>query len=173
MYNTLGKVEDHLIRWELYAPGEMLCAKFSSDEWHHIVADIHSDKEWGDFLMTNPNFVYCYVLKRCFDNQSIAFIYILKEYDNERIISIHGGGWLSPVLYCRGYALILQSILEKGYKVRTYCSIDNKRSLRLSTGLGYVVYKKTPQTVYMWLSLRNLKRSRMYQRFYSDTTHQL
>ena len=173
MYNSLANVEDHLIRWEPYAQGEILCSRFSSDEWCHIVADIHSDKEWADFLTANPQFAYCYVLKRCFDNRPIAFVYILKEYDNERIISIHGGGWSNPILYCRGYALILQRILEKGYKVRTYCSVDNKRTLRLSKGLGYVVYKKTTQNVYMWLSLRNLKKSKMYKRFYPETIQQL
>ena len=169
MYNTLGIVEDQLIRWEPYTQGEILRDRFSSDDWYHIVADIHSDEEWNKFLIENHQFVYCYVLKRILDNQSIAFVYMLREYNNEKIISIHGGGWSSPLLYCRGYALILQSIFEKGYKIRTYCSIVNKRTLRLSKGMGYVAYKKTTQNVYLWLSLKNLIRSKIYQRFYPDT----
>ena len=75
-------IADDFVRWEPYAKEDILCKRFSPDEWHMIVADIHSDEEWADFLIENPDFVRCFVLKRCDDCHSIAFIYLLKEYDD-------------------------------------------------------------------------------------------
>lgn len=161
-------IEDHIVRWEPYKKGDSLYTRFLSDEWYKAVADIHSDDEWYNFLSENNDFANCYILKRQKDNHSIAFLYILNEYDNNKIVSIHGGGWESPLLYYRGYVLFLKNILENGYKVRTYCSIDNKKVIRLSKGIGYRIYKRNTYYLYMWLSLSNLKNSKIYNHFYPD-----
>ena len=38
-------IADDFVRWEPYAKEDILCKRFSPDEWHMIVADIHSDEE--------------------------------------------------------------------------------------------------------------------------------
>lgn len=161
-----NSISDGIIKWEPYAGGDILCKRFSFDDWHKMVSDIHSDQEWEIFICEHNSFIHCFVLKRCIDNSPIAFVYTLKEYDDKKTISIHGGGWEDPILYYRGYILILKTLLESGYKIRTYCSRDNLKAIRLSKGIGYVIYKTDSSTVYMWLSLYNLKRSRVYKHFY-------
>ena len=160
-------IKDEFIKWEPYTEVENLCIRFSSDEWHKIVSDVHSDNEWCNFIKENADFIRCYILKCHKDNRPIAFVYTLNEYIDKKVISIHGGGWNSPLLYYRGYVLILKTLLENGYKIRTYCSLNNHKVLRISKGIGYVVYKKTETEVHMWLSLYNLKRSKVFKYFYS------
>ena len=138
-------IKDEFIKWEPYTEVENLCIRFSSDEWHKIVSDVHSDNEWCNFIKENADFIRCYILKCHKDNRPIAFVYTLN----------------------RGYVLILKTLLENGYKIRTYCSLNNHKVLRISKGIGYVVYKKTETEVHMWLSLYNLKRSKVFKYFYS------
>ena len=160
-------IADDFVRWEPYAKEDILCKRFSPDEWHMIVADIQSDEEWADFLIENPDFVRCFVLKRCDDCHSIAFIYLLKEYDDERIISIHGGGWESPLMHYRGYILMLKALLDQGFKIRTYCQLSNSAAIRFDRSVGFIPYRYTEEKVYMWLSQYSLQRSKVYKHIYS------
>jgi hypothetical protein len=168
---TLSRIiADGIIKWEPCAENDVICARFSFDEWHRIVADIHSDEEWFEFLKENPDFVRCFVLKRCDDCHSIAFIYLLKEYDDERIISIHGGGWESPLMHYRGYILMIRHLLCQGYKVRTYCKLSNLAAIRFDRSVGFVPYRYTEEEVFMWITLRRLEKCKFYKRFYDENS---
>lgn len=91
---------------------------------------------------------------------------LLKEYDNEMIVSIHGGGWSKPLLYYRGYILMLRTLMERGYKVRTYCNHHNTSAIRFSRSVGFIPYRYTDSKVLMWISERTLKNTVLYKRFY-------
>lgn len=164
--NKIPQLTDDIVKWEPCTEKDVLCARFSLDEWHHIVTDIHSDEEWYEFLQENPNFVRCFVLKRCDNNHPIAFIYLLKEYDDEQIISIHGGGWENPLMYYRGYVLMIKHLLYQGIKVRTYCQLSNPTAIRFDRSIGFIPYRYTEEEVFMWISTKRLENSKLYQRFY-------
>ena len=91
---------------------------------------------------------------------------VKKEYNEEKIVSIHGGGWSKPLLYYRGYILMLKTLMERGYKVRTYCNHHNTSAIRFSRSVGFIPYRYTDTKVLMWISERTLKNTVLYKRFY-------
>jgi hypothetical protein len=154
-----------MIKWEPYAKGDVLCARFPLDEWHQLAGDVHSDKDWEDLVLNYSEFIKCWVLRRNSDNQSIAMIYILNEDDCWQKVSIHGGGWNNPLLYYRGYVLMLDYLLNKGIKVSTNCHLSNHSAIRFSRSVGFVPYRYTETEIFMWISAKRLKSSKFYKRF--------
>lgn len=159
-------IEDRFVKWEPYTRAEKLCGRFSLEQWGQIAGDIQSDIEWADFVENYSNSVKCWVLKDKKNNLSIAFIYIFNEDEEWKTISIHGGGWESPLMYYRGYILMLQHLLEQGIKVRTYCNLSNRAAIRFDTSVGFVPYKYTNKEVFMWVNAKRLKGSKLYKYFY-------
>ena len=154
------------IRWDYYN-GEDICSKFSCREWHLIASDIYTDEEWNSFLSEYNNFVECYILKTTSDNSSIGFVYLYKESQLDKIISIHGGGWsrsmrLSRLYFC-GIILMIETLLAKGYKVRTCCDIENNNASHFLRGVGFVKYYTTDTRIYMWINAHRLKNSKIYK----------
>lgn len=160
-------ISDSIVKWDKFQPGDVVKNHFSQLDWYNIVEDIHSDQEWADFVEAHPGFVSCYILKKCDDGEPLAFIYLLKEYDNEMIVSIHGGGWSKPLLYYRGYILMLRTLMERGYKVRTYCNRDNSSAIRFSRSVGFIPYSYTESKVYMWVNYKRMTSSKLYKYYYS------
>lgn len=159
-------ISNNLIKWEPYTKDDILCARFPLSQWHQIASDIHSDEEWGDFVYKYKSFVKCWVLKKIKNNEPIAMIYIFNEDDKWYKISVHGGGWESPLLYYQGYVLMLKHLLEQGLKIRTYCQLSNPRAIRFSKSVGFVPYRYSSEEVFMWINDKRLKNSKLYKRFY-------
>ncbi len=157
---------DDKIRWDYYN-GEEVCSKFTFREWHLIASDIDTDEEWKNFLSEYKNFAECYILKTSADNSSIGFVYLYKESQLNKIVSIHGGGWGRSMslsrLYFRGMILMIETLLAKGYKVRTCCNIDNNNAFCFLRGVGFVKYCTTNTRNYMWINEKRLKNSRIYK----------
>lgn len=158
-------ISDGIIKWVPYSREEQICSHYSLDDWHKAVHDIDSDTEWAEFL-EESDFVKCYVLKNCKTDSSIAFLYTIQEDFEGKILSVHGGGWENPILYYRGYVLMLKSLLEQDYKVRTYCQLNNLAAIRFSRSVGFVPYRYSIDEVFMWISTRTLMNSKLYKRFY-------
>ena len=158
-------IEDGMVKWVPYSCNEIINGRYPLDTWHKIVRDIDSDEEWADFL-ENTNFVKCYVLKLCSNDKSIAFVYTIQEDLKGDKVSIHGGGWESPLMYYRGYILMLKHLLEKGIKVRTYCDKSNRAAIRFDKSVGFVPYRYSAEEVFMWISEKRLKSSKLYKYFY-------
>ena len=159
-------INDHIIKWEPYTKGDILCARFPLDQWRKVAGDIHSDEEWENLVVKYPGVIKCWVLRRLSDNESIGMIYIFNEGDNWEKCSIHGGGWKDPILHYRGYVLMLRHLIEKGVKVRTSCSLSNPTAMRFSRSVGFIPYRYTDDEVFMWISEKRLKSSKLYKRFY-------
>ena len=159
-------VEDVLVKWERYVDEEQIFSKFPTEQWQHIAGDIQSDAEWADFVGRYINSVKCWVLKIRATNLPIAFIYIFNEDGMWKSVSIHGGGWGSPLMYYRGFILILKHFLGHGLKVRTYCKLSNPRAIRFVRGVGFWPYRYTEDEVFMWISEKKLKNSMLYKYFY-------
>ena len=159
-------IEDSFVIWEPYHKDIHLCDRFSVEQWEQIAGDIYSDIEWANFVERYVNSVKCWVLKVRKTDTPIAFIYVFNEDGEWKTVSIHGGGWENPLLYYRGYILMLQHLLEQGIKVRTYCKISNIRAIRFDKSVGFVPYRYTEEEVVMWISEKSLKNSKLYKYFY-------
>jgi hypothetical protein len=158
-------VLDDFVKWVPYDKGELLCGRYSLTDWHYVVHDIDSDEEWANFL-SESTIVRCYVLKLCSSNESIAFVYIIQEDFDGEVVSIHGGGWKTPLMYYRGYILMIKHLLDKGLKVRTYCQLSNPAAIRFSRSVGFVPYRYTSEEVFMWINHKRLTSTKLYKRFY-------
>lgn len=165
MRPKVSPIEDDIIKWVAYTKDEKICERYPLDVWHQAVHDIDSDEEWADFL-SESKVVRCYVLKLCCNGKSIAFTYIMQEDFDGKIVSIHGGGWENPLMYYRGYILMLKYLLDQGLKVRTYCQRSNPSAIRFSRSVGFVPYRCSEDEVFMWISDKRLKSSKLYKRFY-------
>lgn len=162
----IGVIKDDFVKWELYTRADSLCVRFPLEVWNQIVEDIHSDSDWADFVENYSNFVKCFVLKKIATNTSIAFIYIFNEDGLWKTVSIHGGGWESPIMHYRGYILMLKYLLEEGFKVRTYCQSSNLAAVRFDRSVGFVPYRYSGGKVYMWINLKRLASCEIYKRLY-------
>ena len=159
-------IEDTTVIWEPYYRDIHLCDRFSVEQWGQIAGDIHSDIEWANFVERYVNSVKCWVLKNRATNHPIAFVYLFNEEGYWEKVSIHGGGWEKPLLYYRGYILMLQHLLGQGIKVRTYCSLSNIAAIRFDRSVGFIPYKYTDNEVFMWINTKRLKSSKLYKYFY-------
>ena len=158
-------LSDGVVKWVPYCKEEKICEQFSPDDWHKIVHDIKSDKEFGEFLK-KTDFIECYVLKFCSNNKSIAFLYTIQEDVEGSKFSIHGGAWGSPLIHYRGYILMIKHLFEQGFKVRTYCQSSNSTAIRFNRSVGFIPYRYTEDEVFMWISEIRLKNSKIYKRFH-------
>jgi hypothetical protein len=158
-------VSDNTIKWVTYSKEEKICQRYPLDVWHQVVHDIDSDEEWACFL-SGSVIVSCYILKLCSNDRSIAFVYTMQEDIEGKVVSIHGGGWENPIMYYRGYLLIIKHLLHQGLQVRTYCRLSNPTAIRFSRSVGFVPYRYTEDEVFMWISSKRLMDSKLYNRFY-------
>ena len=158
-------IEDAIIKWVPYTKDEKICERYPLDVWHCAVHDVDSDEEWADFL-SESSIVKCYILKLCSNEKSIAFVYTVQEDFAGKVVSIHGGGWENPLMYYRGYILMIKHLLDQGLKVRTYCQLSNPAAIRFSRSVGFIPYRYTEDEVFMWISDKRLKTSKLYKRFY-------
>ena len=81
-------IEDRFVKWEPYTKAEMLCGRFSLEQWEQIAGDIQSDIEWADFVENYSDSVKCWVLKKRATNLPIAFVYLFNEEGYWEKISI-------------------------------------------------------------------------------------
>lgn len=161
-------ISDSIVKWEVYN-NEIVCENFPCDDWQLIVSDIKNDEEWKVFVNENSEWVRCYVLRTCSSNKEIGFVYIYNEYGNFDVVSIHGGGWeksiVSTLFYYRGMILMLSQLLNKGLKVRTTVSTENLPALRFMRSLGFVPYRYTDTSVYLWINEKRLNGCKIYKHF--------
>ena len=158
-------ISDGKIDWVPYTRNEIICGRYPIDLWHKAVRNIDSDKEFADF-MEDVTSVKCYILKELSSNKSIAFLYTLQEDIAGKVVSVHGGGWENPIMYYRGYILMIKHLLQKGLKVRTYCQLSNSAAIRFSRSVGFVPYRYTEDEVFMWINSDKLTKTKLFRRFY-------
>lgn len=158
-------ISDDKIGWVPYTQDEIICGRYPIDLWHKAVHNIDSDKEFADF-MEDVTSVKCYILKELSNNKSIAFLYTLQEDIAGKVVSVHGGGWENPIMYYRGYILMIKHLLYQGLKVRTYCQLSNSAAIRFSRSVGFVPYRYTEDEVFMWINSDKLAKTKLFRRFY-------
>lgn len=157
-----------MLEWRSFVANTKLCSRFSADEWHKMVTDIDSDKDWEQFLSEYPQFVKCYILYHVTTNEPIAFAYTFMEDDKGKVVSFHGGGWKrSPyytLLYYQGMINLVEMLINRGLKVRTACLRDNLVAYRFLKSAGFVNYNSTLDWHYFWINRHRLMSSKIYKR---------
>ena len=159
-------IADNLVRWDNYAPSDGVVSRFTKDDWDSIVSSINTEDEWGRFLEENCHFFRCYTLKRISDEEPLAMVYLVNEDLNWGKVSIHGGGWGATSFLFRGYAVMIRRLLSLEIKVQTHTSLNNTRAIRFNRAIGFVPYRYTDNTVFMWISQRTLTSSKVYKWLY-------
>lgn len=160
---------DNIVEWRPYIAGQEICNRFPIDEWHKMVADIDSDEDWEQFLSEYPQFVKCYVLYRINDNEPIAFAYTMQEDEHGKVVSFHGGGWNKSIshtfLYYRGMTVLVEILLNCGFRVRTACRKENLTAYRFIKSAGFVNYRNSDTYHYFWINKKRLYNSKIYKKF--------
>lgn len=163
----IGRIADDIVAWRPAAPNESVCERFSPDEWHKIADDIHSDKEWQQFVR-RYDFVHVFVCSLRSTGEPFGFIYLFEEEPPKPVVSFHGGCWdtTHPAVCCRGLILLIDRLLSKGIKVRTSCNNHNTNAFRFLQAVGCVPYFRGTEYTYMWINSKRLHNSTIYKRLY-------
>ena len=61
--------------------------------------------------------------------------------------------------------MIIEALLNCNLKVRTKCALANITAIRFNRSVGFVPYRYTDTSVYLWINEKRLKGSVMYKRF--------
>lgn len=160
-------IADNKVYWVTYSRDEIICERYPINVWHRAVHNVDSDEEFAN-LLDGTKYVKCYVLKLISNDKSIAFVYTLQEDSAGKVVSIHGGGWENPIMYYRGYILMIKYLIDQGLKVRTYCQLSNPAAIRFSRSVGFMPYRYTSEEVFMWINHKRLTSTKLYKRFYSS-----
>ena len=160
---------DELLKFRPYQSDDMVFSHFTRQETENIAAGIENDKEWADFLKKYVSYFMCIVPIRKSDNAPIGMAYLINEDLNWKKVSIHGGAWGgSPMLTYRAYIILIKSLLDQGIKVTTTCSISNSKAVRFNRSIGFVKYRSSDDTVWMWINTRRLESTSIYKRLFGN-----
>lgn len=136
---------------------------FKEADWLNIFSDVTSAEELEDFM--NMDCGQCFVAYNSVSNTPFGFIYVYVEDEQTKKVSIHGGGWLSSnaFLNYRAYMLLIEALLQQGFKVRTACEPDNMKSIRFNRSVGFVNHYTSKNYRYFWVSKKRLYASAIYK----------
>ncbi len=160
-------LKNKCVQWKIYTSNDVICSRFHKKEWIKIADDIENDKELCDLLVKYPHLIQGYILYENSTEKPIAFVYLLNESPQKKIISMHGGGWEKTprlsILFMQGAILLIEHLLKNGFKVQTYCSKDNAIAFRFMQGLGFYCYRTTETKLYQVIDLKRLYDSHIYK----------
>ena len=129
-----------------------------------IFSDVTSAVELEDFM--NMDCGQCFVAYNPASNAPFGFVYVYVEDEKSKKVSIHGGGWLPnhAMLNYRAYILLIEILLQQGFKVRTACKLDNMKAFRFNKSIGFVNHYTSKNYRYLWISEKRLHSSSIFQR---------
>lgn len=160
---------NHYVDWRKRI-NEPLMDFFKESDWLSIFPDVKSVEELEDFM--NMDCGQCFVAYNPVSNAPFGFIYVYTEDEQTRKVSIHGGGW-SPnhaFLNYRAYIMLIEELLQQGFKVRTACQINNIKAARFNKSVGFVNHHTSKNYRYFWISEKRLTSSSIYQRLIKNAT---
>jgi len=136
---------------------------FKEVDWFRIFSDVTSVEDLEDLM--NMDCGQCFVAYNSVSNAPFGFIYVYVEDKQTKKVSVHGGGWLQghALLNYRAYILLIETLLQQGFKVRTACQIDNTKAFRFNKGIGFVNHYTSKNYRYLWISEKRLRSSLVYR----------
>lgn len=143
---------------------EPLMDFFNESDWLHIFPDVTSVGQFEDLM--NMDCGQCFVAYNPASNISLGFIYVYFEDVRQKKVSVHGGSWTPnlTMLNYRAYIMLIEALLNQGYKVRTACRLDNIKATRFNKGIGFVNHYTSKNYRYFWISEKRLYSSKIYKR---------
>lgn len=159
--------KNELVEWRLYS-NESLIDSFDINNWKRIFSDITDVHGLNKFLAYECG--QCYVAYNLTTNVPFGFIYAYIEDEKNNKVSLHGGGWRSgnTLLNYNAYILLIDTMLEKGIKVRTACELENETAMRFNRSIGFIKYYSSKNYHYLWISKERLRKSKIYKRINSN-----
>lgn len=154
---------DNYVEWRKRT-NEPLMDFFKESEWLNIFSDVTNVEQFEDFM--NMDCGQCFVAYNHTTNTPFGFIYAYLEDVQQREVSIHGGGWLSnhAFLNYRAYIIMIDALLQEGFKVRTACQIGNQIAVRFNKSVRFINHYTSENYRYFWISEKRLHSSQIYQR---------
>jgi hypothetical protein len=153
---------DSFVAWKKRT-SEPLMDLFSNSDWRLIFSDVENEEQLEEFLQLDCG--RCLVAYNTATDAPFGFIYVYMEDEREKKVSLHGGGWLpnNVFLNYRAYILLIENLLQYGYKVRTACRPENVKAIRFNRSIGFVNHYTTKNYRYFWISEKRLHGSSIYQ----------
>lgn len=136
---------------------------FSNSDWLLIFSDVENEEQLEAFLQLDCG--QCLVAYNTVTNTPFGFVYVYMEDEKDQKVSLHGGGWLSDnaFLNYRAYLLLIEALLQQGFKVRTACEPDNMKAIRFNRSIGFVNHYTSKNYRYFWISEKRLYASAVYR----------
>ena len=143
---------------------EPLMDFFEKADWLSIFSDVTSAEELEDFM--NMDCGQCFIAYNPVSDTPFGFIYVYLEDEQTKKVSLHGGGWLwgYALLNYRAYIMLIDWLLQQGFKVRTACQLDNMKAFRFNKSIGFVNHYTSKNYRYLWISEKRLHSSSIFQR---------
>ena len=157
-------LEDADTYWEPTSREDCISRHFTFEQWEYIMGKDFSEDIFFYFLENYPFYIKSYTYKRK-NGDVLAFVYIVLDVDRNNVVSIHGGGCSNYRSHYKGYVMIIEALLNCNLKVRTKCVLANITAIRFNRSVGFVPYRYTDTSVYLWINEKRLKGSVMYKRF--------
>ena len=153
---------DFFVEWRRWS-GEPLIGSFSDTDWRLIFPDVENEEQLKAFMQMDCG--RCLVAYNKGTNMPFAFIYVYMEDERERKVSLHGGGWQpnNAFLNYRAYIVLIEALLQQGFKVRTACELDNVKAVRFNRSIGFVNHYTSSNYRYFWISEKRLRNSAFFQ----------
>ena len=158
---------DNHVEWRKLAD-ESFMGFFKESDWLSIFPDVTTAEQFENFM--NMDCGQCYVAYNPISDSPFGFVYVYFEEAQTRKVSIHGGGW-SPnnaFLNYRAYIMLIDALLQQGFKVRTACQINNNKAARFNKGAGFVNHYTSKNYRYFWISEKRLQSSKIYKRLFAQ-----
>ena len=154
--------QDPFVEWNMRT-NEPLMDLFSNSDWRLVFPDVEDDAQLEAFLQMDCG--RCLVAYNTATLSPFGFLYVYMEDEKEHKVSLHGGGWIpsNAILNYRAYALLIDALLQQGYKVRTACKPDNEKAIRFNRSIGFVNHYTSHNYRYFWISERRLHDSVVYR----------
>lgn len=155
-------LSDNHVEWRIRT-NEPLMDFFKETDWLRIFSDVTNVEDLEDFM--NMDCGQCFVAYNPISNAPFGFVYVYVEDEQTKKVSIHGGGWLPnhALLNYRAYIMLIKTMLQQGFKVRTACKPDNLKAIRFNRGIGFVNHYTSKNYRYFWISEKRLLASPVYQ----------
>ena len=153
---------DNRVEWRKRS-NETLIGFFNVSDWRLIFPDVESDEQLEEFLQMDCGL--CLVAYNAVTHEPFGFIYVYMEDEREKKVSLHGGVWLpnNVFLNYRAYMLLIETLLQQGFKARTACELENVKAIRFNRSVGFVNHYTSKNYRYFWISEKRLHDSSIYQ----------
>lgn len=150
---------DDYVCWKYYSD-EPLFDKMA-EKWNRIFDNIGNQKEF-DFLLMSSNGV-CLV---AYDSSNLPFGFVFLYETDKGNLQIHGGNWDHAGLLCyHALAILLNTLVNHKFNVRTFNRKDNSIAYRLMNSLGFQRSHTIGDVNYMWLRESVFRKSKTINRF--------